>query len=594
MRLSKGLFFFLGIVGFVAIGCSSTPSGEDVGTTDEAIIGGTFPINLPPAPTGTIGAGCFASYAANPSWGPHCASHAGCNQATDICEACGQPGQACCDGPRTCASGTCFSTVNPNDPTDNVMCIWSSCDAATHRCGSICGNNAGDDCCPPDAANAWPICRGDHLTCQYSSNTNNGVPVGGKCIPCGAANQPSCQGSCYDPWSNYNASTNRCDECGYQGEDICKAFAGNGCHSDRLNPDPKTGKCMPCGFFGGPACQFGAACYPPFVRSMDSKGHTICGQCGLCGHEACGIGGANPPTCANGMSPYDDGADGIRCWGAVDRWCGKSPPPECSQGGRCGVPENGSSSPGGTNSTGATAKCQCTPDSGNTAAGIALCGQPTGGPCLPQAPLNMSDKSLLCAPTLGCVPDMTGNNYTCQPPSALDHWQCQTAGALDSCWTSAQAGLCEGNPGISGGNGGNGGSGGSGGSGNSGGGGGCVGGGCGNNGGGGGPTGCCQPPSDGTSTARIVMSCNPCNGPCCEDQPSDPDCIVCYGNAGFCPKTGGGSGICNRDLSTTCTFQCSGQMGYTKKIPKGAQKAGFECKFPSQSVRPIDTCPDYG
>jgi hypothetical protein len=58
-----------------------------------------------------------------------------------------------------------------------------------------------------------------------------------------------------------------------------------------------------------------------------------------------------------------------------------------------------------------------------------------------------------------------------------------------------------------------------------------------------------------------------------------------------CPKTGAGSEICNRDLSTTCNFQCPGEMEYAKKVPVKDQTRGYECKYPSQHVDPKLTCP---
>ena len=63
---------------------------------------------------------------------------------------------------------------------------------------------------------------------------------------------------------------------------------------------------------------------------------------------------------------------------------------------------------------------------------------------------------------------------------------------------------------------------------------------------------------------------------------------------GWCASTGTGNGICSRTLSTKCTFQCPGQMGYSKTVPRGAQNDGYECNYPNQSISPATTCPPFG
>ena len=61
-----------------------------------------------------------------------------------------------------------------------------------------------------------------------------------------------------------------------------------------------------------------------------------------------------------------------------------------------------------------------------------------------------------------------------------------------------------------------------------------------------------------------------------------------------CPKTGTGSGICNKDLSTTCTFQCEGEQGYTRSVPQSEQTPGYQCQYKNQRVDAAKTCPDQG
>lgn len=521
MMIRRALWGIVACLLVVLIGCSSA-----VEKTDEAEEAFSVVFNpgggSQPSYSGNVGFSCLMDpYPHNAAWGPHCNTAAGCNPSSGYCEACGHSAQTCCDGPLTAASGIGYERSVYGDAT--VMCFDGSCDS-THHCKQ-CGQHAGDACCPADQAYALTHCTGDHVVCS-AANPPRWLQSGPgpTCVTCSKYGYAPCPGTDCDTGLAPN-TLGICVECGrLNDEPQCYGV----CLSDRLNPMPSHrlpngamsgDDCEECGKSGEPACWTGALCTAPAVVNADpgyaattlaDKQALTCGDCGLCGRSACIVNGAQKCKDPTAYLPKGDGI----CWALYGgETCIPGSPPS---GGLPGAGAGGASDGGAGGGTGQA--CECAPHSGDTYEGIAKCGMPFGGPCDPNASANASDKSQLCAPSLGCV------NGMCQPPSLSDNWRCPSG--LDYCWQSSQAGLCEGNR-ISGGGGG----------------GGSGGGGTGGGGVGGGgfplgddagvPTSC---DLDASSSARIFGDLDPCAPlpPCCEDGQDPPLCSVCYKSGARC------------------------------------------------------------
>jgi hypothetical protein len=170
---------------------------------------------------------------------PHCNDGYGCNEVTNICEACGANGQPCCDGPHSAFSGKCY--VDPLHPHACDVCnAGGSCNMAKHLCYA-CGSTAGGPCCAPDATFALYRCHGS-LACDSSHM---------HCIACGAPGQPTCDEAPLCNASAVDDGNGHCIACGANGQPAC----AGGCQSGL---EERNGVCVPiCGKTGGVCCSDG-------------------------------------------------------------------------------------------------------------------------------------------------------------------------------------------------------------------------------------------------------------------------------------------------------------------------------------------------
>ena len=381
---------------------------------------------------GDLNQACCAAYDRNPSWGPHCNTGFGCDQATNTCVACGQPGGVCCDGPQTCASGLCY-TPSPVEPNATVMCFTGRCEASTHRCEQ-CGSRPGAACCAPDTQIAVANCPGDHVQCDFAQGWGGGTcqscghvnepschgdcdahstDVGGVCQPCGAGGQASCNGIC-DAGTVRVASgamSDVCQPCGGANQLAC---AGNVCNSDRLNPISddrgKTYYCRPCGDDNGLSCFQGEVCNRP---DLVKNGTGYCVHCGGCRRPIC---------TAKGMSACESSlhSDNNICYTEANGSCPKNPPSDPKPG----DPKPGDPKPGDPKPP----ACECGPGSSDPA-----CGGLFGEMCSDMAP---------CRPGMGCTGDLNGQGpFRCRTPEPWESWKCPPVDA-NGCWTKKDVGNC--------------------------------------------------------------------------------------------------------------------------------------------------------
>lgn len=272
MRALPRLRFVLILFAVVTAGCGPRSQVAQVEST----------LHLPcrAAP----GAACCAADSEVPT--RHCGGGAGCNVATGRCEACGGPGQPCCDGALTGFSGKCYSSVL--DPRACESCFeGSTCDARMAAGGEwvgsrvclACGTTLGKACCAPDVRYALYRCTRDtttrhRLDCadafvggvcvecgaleqvpcgQETRKCDAGLtPVGGRCVPCGALGQPSCEGDCQNGLVDRNGIC--APPCGRMGQGCCGA---GGCRDNFTVCS--AGLCVHAGSEGEP-CLIGAHC----------------------------------------------------------------------------------------------------------------------------------------------------------------------------------------------------------------------------------------------------------------------------------------------------------------------------------------------
>jgi hypothetical protein len=204
----------------------------------------------------------------------HCHKGLGCNTSTDQCEACGGPGQVCCDGDFTGFSRKSYigflldpaeriASCNPGARCDAIPAADGVSWIGTRRCQS-CGNNLAGPCCAPDNQYALGRClrdakTGNRLVCARHRGRRNDplAGAGANCVECGKANQPRCltagERACDDGLVERHGM---CVPCGGAGMPTCDH--GEPCPDLHSVPDRSFTECLPAG--GGKCCPDGMHC----------------------------------------------------------------------------------------------------------------------------------------------------------------------------------------------------------------------------------------------------------------------------------------------------------------------------------------------
>jgi hypothetical protein len=198
----------------------------------------------------------------------HCHQGLGCNITTNKCDACGVPGQPCCDGDFTGFSLKGYNGILLDSKERIESCnAGSTCDARLSSDGKTwdgsrtckaCGTKENAACCAPDVRYALGRC--------FSDSTS------GKSL------------TCNDPWAGAEGI---CIPCGSKVNEIA-CMQGRPC-ADRLVE--QNGVCVFCGEVGNPVCDVGEPCYN---RSVPNKSYTQC----------VAAGGANQPCFKDGTCGY--------------------------------------------------------------------------------------------------------------------------------------------------------------------------------------------------------------------------------------------------------------------------------------------------
>lgn len=264
----------------------------------------------------------------------HCHKGLGCNITTGQCEACGAPGQACCDGHFTGFSLRGYTGILLDDTERIESCdAGARCDArfseekwlGTRTC-QACGTQEGGSCCNPDVRYAL-----------------------GRCFTDARSNTPL---TCNDPWTN---SGGICLPCGRtDGEIAC--MTARPCADGLIEKD---GYCRVCGGIGQPPCDYGEPCRVD--QSVPNKSFTQCVPAGGPGQPCLANGGCNYQrmfcnskkvceVCGEGGAVCCPPSEGRQCTVGECRnnvcfACGYAGMPECSTGDRC---RDGSEPVGGT------------------------------------------------------------------------------------------------------------------------------------------------------------------------------------------------------------------------------------------------------
>lgn len=243
---------------------------------------------------GDPGSRCCAADSEVPTL--HCATGAGCNVTTGRCEACGEPGQPCCDGPLTGFSGKCYS--NSLNPKSCESCNeGATCDARLSggkwvgsRVCLPCGTTLGKACCAPDVRYALYRCSRDSATGRRMDCAD--AWGGGTCEVCGMMDQRPCSQNSPQCDVGLAPKGDRCVPCGALGQPSCDGSCNPGLDADRM------GMCVPsCGKVGQPCCEFGCkvgylACSAGICRHAGLQGEP-CLAGATCGPAADGF----PLTC---------------------------------------------------------------------------------------------------------------------------------------------------------------------------------------------------------------------------------------------------------------------------------------------------------
>ncbi len=201
----------------------------------------------------------------------HCHKGVGCNVATGECEACGGPGQVCCDGDFTGFSLKGY-TGWLRDPTERIQTCDDGlrCDArlaadgvtwiGSRRCSS-CGDKLGGSCCAPDASYGLGRCFSDTRSGRRLACNDPYAGSAGTCVACGQLGEPACinQRACDGGTVEHEGT---CIACGLAGQLPCD---WTGCDKATTVYDWKHNVCVaagdprqPCRVDGG--CNPGAFC----------------------------------------------------------------------------------------------------------------------------------------------------------------------------------------------------------------------------------------------------------------------------------------------------------------------------------------------
>ncbi len=284
--------------------------------------------------------------------GPHCHNGLGCNVNSGLCEACGKPGQVCCDGHYTDFSGKSYTGVLWNTNERISSCDdGTRCDATlapdgvswlgTRRC-QACGIKLGGPCCAPDNRYALGRCFRDATTNEPLACNDPWAGAGGTCIACGKqAGQPACHIPGEDPCvdtshgdQNLASLTEEnyiCVSCGWPGMPTCDR--GDPCRGNNSVPNKSWSQCVLAGGPNQPCMKNGKCGY----QGLFCNSNKICEQCGEPGTLCCPPGSYpdnrtcnDPGECR--LLPKMPPALGVefRCFA-----CGYANMPVCQTGDLC-------------------------------------------------------------------------------------------------------------------------------------------------------------------------------------------------------------------------------------------------------------------
>ena len=214
--------------------------------------------------------------------------------------ACGNTGQACCQGNgtannclagRSCQAGDGGMTCQLCGADGQACCPGNACNT-----GLGCANppGTGPNVCMNCGAVGMACCPGD--TCQGTAICEAGADGGMTCAACGAAGQPCCAsggggaGTCNSGLVCNNppgAPPAMCEACGGMGQPCCGGAAANACGTglscQTVGDGGGAEACEPCGASGqnccaGNTCSAGLGCANP-----PGTGPNVCMNCGQVG-----------------------------------------------------------------------------------------------------------------------------------------------------------------------------------------------------------------------------------------------------------------------------------------------------------------------
>jgi hypothetical protein len=339
VRCSKTTSYTLAAVGvclsFLALACGGPPGDSKAERATSALsLGVRLSTSL-----GSIldcslaGARCCPADASVSA--EHClGGNVGCNVATHQCEACGGPGQPCCDGPYSQFNAKNASYYNSASATCNQP---ATCDAQNEngtwvgpRICEVCGMAEGGPCCPPDGVSALERCAQDtgvadvNLVCVPPAGGDRATR-GGTCRACGGLGQPFCDSGkrpkCDDP-RNAPDAAGICNPCGRTDEPACltdppcdaRPTDLNGKSYDGWQVANIDGICAPCGTLGNLACDHTTA---GFTAPCDD-GMSAPDPSAPAGIQKCVLAGGDGMPCATGSHAGYGG-----CTLAAFQYCGE-------------------------------------------------------------------------------------------------------------------------------------------------------------------------------------------------------------------------------------------------------------------------------